>query len=124
MSAPTFDTHSITCPICHHTDKVRAGKLFNGLYTCPSCQTRLVVCWSGHYVRDPFSLGRLDFAQILRRQSRPVSRMLRDVSPLKWMAALGVVAVGITMISLHAAQSNNSSGSRWLPLDSSIERLD
>ncbi|WP_017663226.1 hypothetical protein [Baaleninema simplex] len=124
MSAPTSNTHSITCPICHHTDKIHAGQLFNGLYTCPSCQTRLVICWSGHFVRDPFSLSRLDFGQILRRQSRPFSRILRDVGALKWFAALGAVALGVTLLSLHAGESSNSAIPEVLPFPDSIESLE
>lgn len=106
MSAPLSNTHSITCPICHHTDTIRAGKLLNGLYTCPSCQTRLVVCWSGHYVRDPLSLQNLNVGQVLRRKSRPLSRLLRDVGALPWVATVGAIAIGITLLALPVQQEN------------------
>lgn len=111
MSAPLSDTHSLTCPICHHRNRVPAGKLLNGLYTCPSCQTHLVVCWSGHYVRDPLSgqvpLLNLNSGDVLRRKSRPLSRLLRDAGGLKWIVVLGAIALSLTVVSLKASESEH-----------------
>ncbi len=53
-------------------------KMVRGLLTCDHCRERLVVSWSGHYVRDPFTIRQLASSQRLRRQSRPLARILRD----------------------------------------------
>jgi hypothetical protein len=53
------------------------------LFTCPYCQERLVVCKSGHYVRDPFTFKQIIIASALRRQSRPLARIIRDFALLK-----------------------------------------
>ncbi|NMG57983.1 hypothetical protein E1H12_05440 [Geitlerinema sp. P-1104] len=110
MSAPLSDTHSLTCPICHHRNRVPPGKLLNGLYTCPSCQTHLVVCWSGHYVRDPLSAQApwlsLKTGEVLRRKSRPLSRLLRDVGGVKWIVLLGAIALSLTFASLKVSESS------------------
>jgi hypothetical protein len=37
------------------------------------------VSWSGHYVRDPFTVKYLDVERTLRRESHPLFRMLRDL---------------------------------------------
>ena len=111
MSAPLSDTHSLTCPICHHRNRVPAGKLLNGLYTCPSCQAHLVVSWSGHYVRDPLSgqvpLLSLNTEEVLRRKSRPLSRLLRDAGGVKWMVVIAAIALSLTVVSLKASESEN-----------------
>jgi hypothetical protein len=95
MNAHTFNTPSPTCPICHRHDAVKPHKLLRGLLTCQYCRERLVVSWSGHYVRDPFALKSFS-AQVLRRESRPLARLWRDfkLSGYPWLlAALGGVVV-------------------------------
>lgn len=77
------------------------GQMIGGLYTCPHCQARLVISFSGHYVRDPFSFRQGGMEQLLRRQSRPWARIIRDVgltkpSSLVALLASAVVA-GITL---------------------------
>ncbi|HTL90400.1 MAG TPA: hypothetical protein VL134_13450 [Leptolyngbya sp.] len=81
MNADTFDRSSNTCPVCHHTGKFPSVESVGGLLTCPQCRSRLVVSLSGHYVRDPFAVrksARKLSAQQLRKQSRPIARILRD----------------------------------------------
>lgn len=78
MNAYTFDTHSPVCPICHRAGVIKPHKLLKGLLTCQNCRERLVVSWSGHYVRDPFTLNPLATGQMLRRESHPLARIRRD----------------------------------------------
>lgn len=95
MNADTFDSHSVTCPICNRTATIHSGLMLGGLYTCPYCQERLVISWSGHYVRDPFTFRQLAVGRMLRRQSRPLARILRDVGLAKPPALLGVLASAV-----------------------------
>ena len=95
MNAHTFDSHSVTCPICNRTGTIQSGLMFGGLYTCPYCQERLVISWSGHYVRDPFTLKQLAVGRMLRRQSRPLARVLRDVGFTKRPSLIGVLASAV-----------------------------
>lgn len=103
MSAPLHNTHSITCPICDRTDRRSPDRPLDGLYTCPTCQTRLIVCESRHYVRDPVTAVPVD-AQQVRRRSRPLARLLRDAGTLKWMATASAIALGATLISFSGRQ--------------------
>lgn len=104
MNADTFDGQSVTCPICNRTGSFQSGLMFGGLYICPYCQERLVISWSGHYVRDPFTFKRLAVARMLRRQSRPLARILRDIGLTKPQAILGVLAgaviAGVAFVAL------------------------
>ncbi|KOR36247.1 MULTISPECIES: hypothetical protein [Planktothricoides] len=101
MNAHTFDSHSVVCPICHRTGPIHPGQMLGGLYTCPHCQARLVISLSGHYVRDPFTFRQAPVEQLLRRQSRPWARILRDVGltkPVSLMALLvSAVVAGVTL---------------------------
>lgn len=75
--------------------------MFGGLYSCPYCQERLVISWSGHYVRDPFNLRNLAVGRMLRRQSRPFARILRDCRLTKPSSLIGVLAgVAISCLAL------------------------
>lgn len=78
MNTHTFDNHYVTCPICQRHTKAKLFKTYIGLFTCPYCQERLVVCQSGHYVRDPFTLNQMLICSALRRQSSPLARIIRD----------------------------------------------
>ena len=80
MNAPTSHSHYVTCPICNRSSVAQPELIFNGLFTCPYCHSHLVISWSGHYVRDPFALDQLDIGQMLRRQSRPLARLRRDLT--------------------------------------------
>lgn len=87
MDAHTFDTPSFTCPICNQTQAVKPRKLFTGLLTCQHCRERLVVSWSGHYVRDPFTLKQFATRRRLRLESHPLARVRRDL----WLAGQPVL---------------------------------
>jgi len=105
MNAHTFDSHSVVCPICHRTGQINPGQMLGGLYICPHCQARLVISLSGHYVRDPFSFRSAAMEQLLRRQSRPWARILRDVGltkPGSLVAILAsVVVAGVTLAMIQ-----------------------
>ncbi len=104
MNTHTFGNHSVTCPICQRTEKVKRLNICHGLFTCPYCQEKLVVSWSGHYVRDPHNCKQVILAQMLRRQSRPWARIMRDFGFLKRpsvLIALGsALLLGVSVISL------------------------
>ncbi len=105
MNAHTFDSHSVVCPICRRTGPINPGQMLGGLYTCPHCHTRLVISLSGHYVRDPFTFRQVPVEQLLRRQSRPWARILRDVGltkPVSVMALLvSAVVAGVTFAMIQ-----------------------
>lgn len=104
MNAHTFDRHS--CPICHRSGTVRHHKFLTGLLTCEYCRERLVVSWSGHYVRDPFALKQMTSERMLRRASSPLARICRDFrlsdSPLALAVLGGVVLLGMAIASLQS----------------------
>lgn len=79
MNAPTYHTHSVTCPICHRSSIVGPVGMVSGLFTCPHCHSHMVISWSGHFVRDPFTLKQLTVGKMLRRESRPLARIQRDL---------------------------------------------
>ncbi len=116
MNTHTFGNHSVTCPICQRTDKFKPHQLCHGLYTCPYCQEKLVVSWSGHYVRDPHNCKQVMLAHLLRRQSRPWARIMRDLGLLKRpsvLIALGsAILLGVSVVSLESLnrQQNPSDG--------------
>jgi hypothetical protein len=139
MNAHTFDGNTVNCPICHRNSSGKPGELWGGLYTCPYCQARLVISWSGHYVRDPFSLNQMargwvapsyrfaDFrlgnliglpdrerqhklrflaeSTSLRRQSRPLARILRDVGltkrPVIFLVLAGAAIAGMSLANFQ-----------------------
>ncbi len=103
MNTHTFDNHYVTCPICQKNSTPKSVKTYVGLFTCPYCQERLVVCKSGHYVRDPFALRQMAISAALRRQSRPLARIIRDFGVLKRpMLALAVgSAIFFSMIAVN-----------------------
>lgn len=99
MNAPTFDAHSPLCPVCHRPHPVKSHRLLTGLLVCQHCRERLVVSWSGHYVRDPFTLNQLASARTLRRESHPFFRILRDLRLTRVNVLLTVLA-GILVFGL------------------------
>jgi hypothetical protein len=102
MNTHTFDNHYLTCPICQRNATPKPVKTCIGLFTCPYCQERLVVSQSGHYVRDPSTLKQMMISETLRRQSRPLARIVRDFILLKRpVVALGVAgAILLSMIAM------------------------
>ncbi len=114
MNADTFNTYSVTCPICHHTSIVSSVGILGGLFTCPHCHTHFVISNSGHFVRDPFCLRKWAVGQMLRRQSHPWARIRRDL----WLTRrfpLAMLVSGILFISLAVAANNQLSSEQNLP---------
>lgn len=97
MNAPTFKSHSVTCPICHRTSTLAPVGMYSGLFTCPHCHSNLVISWSGHYVRDPFAMNPLLVGKVLRRQSRPLARLHRDLGITKYLSIAAIVGSALCL---------------------------
>lgn len=108
MNTHTFDNHYVTCPICQKNTKPKPIKTCIGLFTCPYCQERLVVSQSGHYVRDPFTFRQIIISSTLRRQSRPLARIIRDFALLK-RPLVALVLGSLIFLSLFASTENSTS---------------
>ncbi|MBO3459122.1 hypothetical protein G7B40_011815 [Aetokthonos hydrillicola Thurmond2011] len=108
MNTHTFDNHYVTCPICQKNTKPKPIKTCIGLFTCPYCQERLVVSQSGHYVRDPFTFRQIIISSTLRRQSRPLARIIRDFALFK-RPLLALVIGSVIFLSLFAGTENSTS---------------
>lgn len=108
MSTDTFDNHYVTCPICQRNNRTKPIKSYVGLFTCPYCQERLVVCQSGHYVRDPFIWRQMMISSSLRRQSRPLARMIRDFIFLK-RPLLSLIVGSTVVVSIFIMTQDNTS---------------
>ena len=111
MNTPTFKSHYVTCPICNRSSALPPAEMFNGLFTCPHCHSHLVISWSGHYVRDPFAIKHLSMGQSLRRQSRPLARLRRDLCRqyLPLLAIAGsVVFLGFAFSSLDPTKTSKN----------------
>ncbi len=107
MNTHTFGNHYTTCPICQRSSNFKLIKMCNGLFTCNSCQEKLVVTWSGHYVRDPFSGKQVLVAQLLRRQSRPWARIIRDLGSIKRPFVYAAIGMLIVCASVFTIESVN-----------------
>ena len=108
MNTHTFDNHYLTCPICQKDAAPKPIKSCTGLYTCPYCQERIVVCKSGNYVRDPFVLKRIMISSTLRRQSQPIARILRDFVLLKRPLLSFMVGIFIVLGVLATSQQHTN----------------
>jgi hypothetical protein len=84
-----------------------------GLLTCKYCQQRLVISWSGHYVRDPFH-KQFSAARMLRRESHPVARMLRDFGIAKHASLLAALS-GLVFLSLVLSFAGQSTFQKTSP---------
>ncbi len=148
MNAHTFDGNTVNCPICHRNSSTKPGEIWGGLYTCPYCQARLVISWSGHYVRDPFSLNQMGLGSFiglpdrdrkskslrflagpsaLRRQSRPLARILRDVGltgrPAMLLVLAGAAIAGMTFANFQGwTVERNPVQSVWERISDSSEQ--
>jgi hypothetical protein len=111
MNAHTFDTPSPVCPICHRAGVIKPHKLLKGLLTCQNCRERLVVSWSGHYVRDPFTLNHIATGQMLRRESRPLARIQRDfrfaIPSILWTVLGSAIFMGTAVFLVQSAPIKN-----------------
>jgi hypothetical protein len=114
MNTHTFGNHSVTCPICQRTGSLKPVKICDGLFTCPYCQERLVVSWSGHYVRDPHNCKQETSAHLLRRQSQPWARILRDFvfvrRPAVIIAVGSAILLGVSVIGLESFNRQQNQG--------------
>lgn len=121
MNTHTFDNHYVTCPICQKNAAAKALKTCTGLYNCPYCQERLVVCSTGNYVRDPFPLKQITLSSVLRRQSRPLARFLRDFVFFKhpFIAFILGSAIFFGIISLTQTNTVENDSSS----NSSVEKI-
>jgi hypothetical protein len=65
---------------------------------------------SGHFVRDPFTGQRSPTGRTLRRQSRPLARILRDAgltrpgSALRLLTSLGLLGLTLVIIGSFTSQ--------------------
>ncbi|PSB20768.1 hypothetical protein C7B69_16175 [filamentous cyanobacterium Phorm 46] len=55
----------------------------------------MVISWSGHFVRDPFSLKQLTVGKMLRRESRPLARIQRDLGIGKHFSLLAILGSAV-----------------------------
>jgi hypothetical protein len=108
MNIHTFDNHYVTCPICQRNASAKLGKTYIGLFSCPYCQQKLVVCPSGHYVRDPFTLKQIMICAALRRQSSPLARIIRDFVLLKRPVLSLAVGIAVFLSMLTITQKNTN----------------
>ena len=120
MSTNTFHNHYVTCPICQKNNRTKPIKSYIGLFTCPYCQEKLVVCQSGHYVRDPFIWRQIMISSVLRRQSRPLARIIRDFIVIKHPLLSLVVGSAIFFGIVTMTQDNMSHDGQEIP---QIERM-
>ncbi|MEA5620729.1 hypothetical protein VB711_23225 [Cronbergia sp. UHCC 0137] len=120
MNTHTFDNHYVTCPICQRNNRTKPIKTYIGLFTCPYCQERLVVCRSGHYVRDPFTWRQMIISSSLRRQSRPIARIFRDLVFLKRPAIFLALGGAILFTMIGITQENTTFDHQIKP---EIERI-
>jgi uncharacterized protein YbaR (Trm112 family) len=109
MNTHIFDNHYVTCPVCHKNATPKLVETSIGLFSCPYCQERLVVCQSGHYVRDPFTAKQIMISSTLRRQSRPLARIVRDFILLKRPIVVLAVVIGIFLSAITLTQPTTSS---------------
>ncbi|WGV23803.1 hypothetical protein [Halotia branconii] len=114
MNIHTFDNHYVTCPICQRNARPKPIKTGIGLFSCPYCQERLVVCRSGHYVRDPFTLKQIMICSALRRQSSPLARIIRDFVLLK-RPVLALAVGSAILLSMITMTQQNTSYDQQLP---------
>ncbi len=121
MNADTFDRPSSPCPVCHQMGGLRSLKMVNGLLTCPYCRQRLVVSVNGHYVRDPFVFRPRVTSQMLRRQSRPIARILRDSGISKHSSLLALLG-SLLFLGFTMAAVNEVSHQR-LPFQDKLEQI-
>ena len=115
MHAHAFDGDRLSCPGCRRPiDDPSADEFCCGLYICQTCRERFVISWSGHYVRDPFALKQLALGRVLRRQSRPLYRVLRDIGISRYPSLIavlgGVLLLGLTFVAVGGITSGASLG--------------
>jgi hypothetical protein len=130
MNTHTFDNHYGNCPICQRSIRTKSVKAYIGLFICPFCQERVVVCKSGHYVRDPFTWRQIILSSMLRRQSRPLARIVRDFVLIKHTstattASLIALALGsaIVFTIISATQQITNSDHKYVPKKELVKKI-
>lgn len=108
MSAEFSDRSCASCPICKNATVAVEGTALEGLLVCPSCGSRLVVSGSGHFVRDPFRWNARVASKLLRHQSHPLARLMRD-SGFTPQSSVLVVFVSLLLLGITAAYSGSFS---------------
>jgi hypothetical protein len=101
MRAEFFHPSAI-CPLCANAANPVMGRQ-NGHLICPYCQSRFVLSTHGQFVRDPFRCEPTISIQQLRRQSRPLARLIRDAqTPLRTIVGgVAVLTIGaLTWVSV------------------------
>lgn len=121
MNTHIFDNHYVTCPICQRNAKPKPIKTYIGLFSCPYCQEKLVVCRSGHYVRDPFTFKQIMLCSSLRRQSSPFARIARDFLPLKRPLVALAVGSAVLLGMMTVTQQNTNNDEPLLPKTEKIQ---
>ncbi len=106
MNIDTFDNNYVTCPICQRNNTTKPVKTYLGLFTCPYCHERLVVCKSGHYVRDPFTWKKIFIASALRSQSRPLARIIRDLVLLQRPFIVLAMGCAVLLTTIAVTEEN------------------
>jgi hypothetical protein len=108
MNADAFHP-SDRCPLCRNTANSVVGG-GNGHAVCPYCQGRFVLSTHG-FIRDPFRPASIVSIQKLRRQSRPLARLLRDTqTPLRTiLGGIAILTIGALAWSSYARQTPNAS---------------
>lgn len=120
MNIHTFDNDYVACPICQKNAKQRVAESHIGLFSCPYCHQKLVVCPSGHYVRDPYMLKQIMLCSSLRRQSSPLARIIRDFILIK--RPILNLAVGVILVfSMMAITQKNTNYDQQLPITENIQ---
>jgi hypothetical protein len=100
MSAEVFHPSSL-CPLCGNPANA-AIRAQNGHLVCPYCQSSFVISHHGQFVRDPFRRAPLVSIQQLRRQSRPLSRLLRD-----HQLSLRIIGGGLALLTIGSLAWTN-----------------
>ncbi|TAG88869.1 MAG: hypothetical protein EAZ09_25500 [Oscillatoriales cyanobacterium] len=93
--------------------------MVSGLFSCPHCHSHLVISWSGNFVRDPFSLKQLTVGKMLRRESRPLARIQRDLGIGKRLPL--VALLGSAVFLGFAIASTDQSLTRSQPFQGFLE---
>ncbi|WP_414526349.1 hypothetical protein [Nodularia chucula] len=120
MNIHTFDNDYVACPICQKNASQRIAESHIGLFSCPYCHQRLVVCPSGHYVRDPYMLKQIMLCSSLRRQSSPLARIIRDFILIK--RPILNLAVGLVLVfSMMAITQQNTNYDQQLPINENVQ---
>ncbi len=80
-----------------------------------------MVSWSGHYVRDPHNCKQVMIAHVLRRESRPWARIVRDFGIFKRPAV--IIAVGSAILLGVSVLTMESLNPQQKPFEGLLEQV-